>query len=56
MQKKREMMEEAEILEVPEVDLSPLPDERGSDLTSGRQSKRLVFGGSVDDGEQKASK
>lgn len=52
----REMMEAAELLEYPEVELSPLADELGSDLTSGRQNRRLVFGGSVDAGEQKASK
>ena len=50
------MMEEAEILEAPEVNLTALPDEHGSDLTSGRQDRRLVFGGVVDRGEQEASK
>ena len=51
-----QMMEEAEILEAPEVNLTALPDEHGSDLTSGRQNRRLVFGGVVDRGEQEASK
>jgi len=51
-----QMMEEAEILETPEVVLQPLPDEHGSDITSGRQDRRLVFGGVVERGEQEASK
>jgi len=52
----REMMDEAELLETREVELSPLPNEFGSDLTSGRQDRRLVFGGSVARSEQEASK
>jgi alkylation response protein AidB-like acyl-CoA dehydrogenase len=51
-----EMMEAAESLEYPEVDLSPLPDELGSDLSSGRQERRLVFGGSVKAQTEQASK
>ena len=51
-----EMMEAAETLEYPEVELSPLPDEMGSDLTSGRQERRLVFGGSVSAQGERASK
>ena len=51
-----EMMEAAEILEYPEVELTPLPDERGSDLTSGRQERRLCFGGKVPEVADQASK
>jgi hypothetical protein len=51
-----EMMEAADILECSEVELSPLPDELGSDLTSGRQERRLVFGGSVKAQGEQASK
>ena len=51
-----EMMDAAERLEYPGVDLSPLPDELGSDLTSGRQDRRLVFGGSVPSRNEQASK
>ncbi len=51
-----EMMEAADNLEYPEVDLKPLPDERGSDLTSGRQERRLCFGGEVPKVADQASK
>ena len=52
----REMMAEAELLESPSVELSPLPDERGSDMTSGRQDRRLCFGGEVRPATDQASK
>jgi alkylation response protein AidB-like acyl-CoA dehydrogenase len=51
-----EMMEAAPELSYPEVNLSPLPVEVGSDLTSGRQDKRLCFGGSVNMVVEQASK
>ena len=51
-----EMMEAAPLLEYPEVTLEALEDERGSDLTSGRQDRRLCFGGKVTDVTEQASK
>jgi len=51
-----EMMAEAELLDPQAVDLTPIPDERGSDLTSGRQDKRLCFGGTVEQVTEQASK
>jgi len=51
-----EMMDGAENLECTDVDLTPLPNELGSDLTSGRQERRLVFGGSVPSPNEQASK
>ena len=51
-----EMMEAAEPLEYPEVNLEPAPDERGSDITSGRQERRLCFGGTVPAVTDQASK
>ena len=51
-----EMMEAAPLLEYPEVTLEPLEDERGSDLTSGRQDRRLCFGGKVEEVADQASK
>lgn len=41
------MMDEAEILETTEVVLQALPEERGRDLISGAQAKRLAQGGRV---------
>ena len=52
----QEMMAEAEMLTAEEVALTALPDERGSDLTSGRQDKRLCFGGTVEQVTDQASK
>ena len=51
-----EMMAEAELLTPEAVELTPIPDERGSDLTSGRQDKRLCFGGTVSQVTEQASK
>jgi len=51
-----EMMENAEPMVYPEVELSALPEERGSDMTSGRQDRRLCFGGSVSKLGEQASK
>ena len=51
-----EMMESANTLEYPEVEFTPLPNERGSDLTSGRQDRRLCFGGKVEEITEQASK
>jgi hypothetical protein len=48
----KEMMSEVETLELTKVELTPLPEERGSDITSGRQDKRLVHGGQVGSREQ----
>ena len=50
------MMAEAELLTPEAVELTPIPDERGSDLTSGRQDKRLCFGGTVSQVTEQASK
>jgi alkylation response protein AidB-like acyl-CoA dehydrogenase len=51
-----EMLDAAPLMEYPEVSLSPLPDERGSDITAGRQDRRLCFGGSVAEQVEQASK
>jgi len=51
-----EMMASASLLEYPEVTLEPLENERGSDLTSGRQDRRLCFGGKVSEVTEQASK
>jgi alkylation response protein AidB-like acyl-CoA dehydrogenase len=41
------LIENATLLEAPEVELKPLPREYGKDLTSGRQALRLSKGGTV---------
>jgi len=51
-----EMMEAAEMLEYPEVTLEAQPNEHGSDITSGRQDRRLCFGGTVSSVTDQASK
>jgi hypothetical protein len=51
-----EMMEAAEPLEYPEVNLEPQPNEYGLDITSGRQDRRLCFGGKVREAADQASK
>jgi alkylation response protein AidB-like acyl-CoA dehydrogenase len=51
-----EMMEAAEPLEYPEVNLEPQPNEHGLDITSGRQDRRLCFGGKVREAADQASK
>ena len=51
-----QMLENADTMVYPEVELSPLADEIGSDMTSGRQDRRLVFGGSVSQAADQASK
>jgi alkylation response protein AidB-like acyl-CoA dehydrogenase len=51
-----EMMDVAPGLVAPQAKLSPLPEERGRDLTSGRQDRRLCFGGSVSTEVDQASK
>ena len=51
-----QMLENADTMVYPEVELSPLADEIGSDMTSGRQDRGLVFGGSVSQAADQASK
>ena len=53
----KELMDRAEPLpEMRDVDFPPHPHEKGSDLTSGRQDKRLSEGGTVSSTSAKASK
>jgi alkylation response protein AidB-like acyl-CoA dehydrogenase len=53
----KELMDRAETLpEVKAVDFPPRAQEKGSDLTSGRQDKRLSQGGVVGNASAKASK
>jgi alkylation response protein AidB-like acyl-CoA dehydrogenase len=53
------MMDAAELLETTEVILTPMPEERGRDLISGRQRERLALGGTLpglEEAESQASK